>query len=218
MADHNSRCTTATGFILHVAAPGIPLSCACPRDERVATRRTSWFARTPRSRRAGSEEGAAWNTRDLPSNDWRPNRRGPVNESNFRKILHYEQIIKTIMLLRFFKSRLEKQRNRRQTYIHEQRTVIERFGPTNEADPGFSRHLAAVLDVELIKGFDMVGGKSDGNQEDRRFAQSAQALDGLLGLGAEPRQGAHFRLPNQAVGPREVQLLHHPLHSGTHFL
>lgn len=56
----------------------------------------------------------------------------------------------------------------------------------------FGQHLS-VLDVQLMQRLYVVRCEGDGNQQDVLLPSLAQAFDHLVGLGAEPRHGAHLQ-------------------------
>jgi len=77
-------------------------------------------------------------------------------------------------------------------------------------------HLVGVLDVQLVEGLYVLVDEGDGDQHQVLVSALHQGLDGVLGVGAQPRQGSDLGLPDEAVRVGPAERLHDEVNGGPH--
>lgn len=97
---------------------------------------------------------------------------------------------------------------------NEDRAPVQALGAL---EPGRITHLVHDFLVDLVERLDVVAGEGDGDQDQVGLAALDVLGDGVAGLGAEPGRGSHLRLPAEAVGVGEIELLHHSVDGGGDF-
>ena len=88
--------------------------------------------------------------------------------------------------------------------------------PSDSLRPDLLANVVSVLDIQLVKGLDMIVDESDGDKHEILLALLHHDLDGVFGAGLEPGQGPPLALPDQSKGVGPAELLHHQLDSGAH--
>ncbi len=96
-----------------------------------------------------------------------------------------------------------------ETHLNEERMVVGGRGPADSGHTDFPRQIGAVLNVQLVQSLDVVGGEGDGHNDGVFPSKAGETTEGVAGVLTHPRHRSHLRLPDQAVGKLEVELLHH---------
>lgn len=80
--------------------------------------------------------------------------------------------------------------------LNENRIAIQAFCPLDSWVIGFVDDFS----IQLVKGFDMVAGKGDGDQNQICLPAFDILLNGMAGLGSQPCRRSDLGLPAQSVG------------------
>lgn len=98
--------------------------------------------------------------------------------------------------------------------LDEDRVTVHTLGPLDAWKvPGIFHH----LEIQLVKGFNMVTGERNGHENDVGVPTLYIFLDSVACLGTKPGGRSDLGLPAQTVGVAEIQSLHDSMDSGSDF-